>query len=204
MKAALWSVCVLMFVATPSPSARLAETAGGNGIQGRLLIWDTAVAVRCSLTVGGNFEAKTTSLAGELILNPDKQGELDGALQVDLRTLQTGISLRDTHLREKYLEVQNGAGYEQATLDRIRLDGVSGAAPIGKVGFRGVLSLHGQEREVVGTADIRRAGEGLRVQASFPVQVSGFAIESPRYLGVGVRDEVNVSVTFQAISKRQS
>jgi polyisoprenoid-binding protein YceI len=194
MKAALWSVCMLLFVATP----------GGSAIQGRLLIWDTAVAVRCPLTVGGSFEGKTSALAGELTINPDKQGELNGSLAVDLRTLQTGISLRDTHMREKYLEVQKGAGFEHATLDRIRLDGVNGAAPIGKVGFRGVLSVHGQEREVTGTADIRRAGEGVRVQASFPVQVSDFAIESPRYLGVGVRDEVTVSVTFQAITKSES
>jgi polyisoprenoid-binding protein YceI len=203
MKAAIWSVCAVAVIATPSGS--VAERSAGTGtIQGRILIWDASVAVRCPLTVGGSFEAKTNTLGGEIVLDPQKQGDLDGSLAVDLRTLQTGIGLRDTHMRENYLEVQKGAGYEHATLTRIRLEGVDGAAPLGKVGFKGVLALHGQEREVIGTADIRRQGEGLRVQATFPVKVSDFAIQSPTYLGVGVRNDVSVSVTFQAISKRDS
>ncbi len=205
MKAALWSICALVFVAMPPASAGVAGTPQEtSGMFGTLLIWDTAVSVRCPLTVGGSFEAKTTSLGGEIIVDPQKQGALDGSLAVDLRTLQTGISLRDSHMRENYLEVQKGTGYEQATLSQIRLDGVNASAPLGKVGFRGVLALHGQEREVSGTADIRKAGEGLRVHATFPVKVSDFDIASPTYLGVGVRNEVSVIVTFQAISKRQS
>ena len=205
MTATLWTICALVFVAMPPASAGIAGTPyEANGVEGKLLIWDTNVSVRCPLTVGGSFDAKTTSLGGEIVVDPQKQGELDGSLAVDLRTLQTGISLRDSHMRENYLEVQKGSGYEQATLTRIRLDGVNLAAPIGKVGFTGVLALHGQEREVTGTADIRKAGEGLRVHATFPVKVSDFDIASPTYLGVGVRNEVSVAVTFQAISKRQS
>ena len=204
MKAAFWSICALVVIALPPASAGVAGTPQeASGVQGKLLIWDTNVSVRCPLTVGGSFEAKTTALGGDIVLDPQKQGELDGSLAVDLRTLQTGISLRDTHMRENYLEVQKG-GYEHATLTRIRLDGVNTAAPLGKVGFKGVLALHGQEREVAGTADIRKAGEGLRVHATFPVKVSDFDIASPTYLGVGVRNEVSVAVTFQAISKSQS
>jgi polyisoprenoid-binding protein YceI len=205
MKAAIWTLSALALVATPPGSPRLVGTSQEpSGVHGPLIIWDSAVAVRCPLTVGGSFEAKTGALGGDIVLDPQKQGELDGSLAVDLRTLQTGISLRDTHMRENYLEVQKGAGYEQATLSRIRLEGVNSSAPIGKVGFKGVLAVHGQEREVTGTADIRRAGEGLRVHATFPVKVSDFDIASPTYLGVGVRNEVSVAVTFQAISKRQS
>ena len=194
MKAAVWSsLCVLAFVALPSQEA--------NGIEGRVLIFEPTVAVRCPLTVGGSFDAKTTSLGGELAIDPQKQGELDGSLAVDLRTLQTGIKLRDTHMRENYLEVQKGPGYDQAVLTRLRLDGNT-AAQVGKVGFTGILAVHGVQREVTGTADIRRDGEGLRVQASFPVKVSEFAIASPSYLGVGVRDEVTVAVTFHAMTRR--
>ncbi len=193
MKAALWSLCALAFVALPSQEA--------NGIEGRVLILEPSVAVRCPLTVGGSFDAKTTALGGELAIDPQKQGELDGSLAVDLRTLQTGIKLRDTHMRENYLEVQKGPGYDQAVLTQIRLDGNT-SAPIGKVGFTGILAVHGVQREVTGTADIRRVGDGLRVQASFPVKVSEFAIASPSYLGVGVRDEVTVAVTFHAMTRR--
>jgi polyisoprenoid-binding protein YceI len=203
MKIAHWSVCALALVATlsASPGALHAVTAPGV-VHGRLHVSDASIAVRCPLTIGGGFEAKTSALSGELVVDPERQGEVEGTLAVDLRSLQTGIGMRDTHMRERYLEVNKGEGFTTATLNRIRLDGMNSAAPMGKVTFRGVLALHGQEREVTGTADIKVSGQNLRVQASFPVQVSDFAIPSPTYLGVGVRNEVTVAVNFQAASKR--
>jgi polyisoprenoid-binding protein YceI len=203
-KLALWSVCGMALIAgmlmTPV-SAHVLNTAFG-GIVGPLEIAGASVAVRCPLTVGGSFEAKTSALSGELVVDPRKSGAIDGTLAVDLRTLQTGIGLRDNHMREGYLEVQKGEGFQAATLKNIQLDGIDPALPVGKANFRGTLTLHGQEREVTGTADIKRSGSDLRVSASFPVKVSDFAIASPSYLGVGVRNEVTVAVNFHALNKR--
>ena len=39
-------------------------------------------------------------------------------------------------------------------------------------------------------------GAGLQVKASFPVRLADYAISEPRYLGVGVKDTVQVNVTF--------
>lgn len=200
-KFALWTVCGVALIAMAPVSAHVIDTTLGE-LVGPLHVSDASVAVRCPLTVGGSFEAKTNALSGQLVVDPKKSGAIDGTLAVDLRTLQTGIGLRDNHMREGYLEVQKGEGYEAATLDRIQLDGIDPAVPVGKVSFRGTLSLHGLEREVSGTADIRRAGSDLKVSATFPVKVSDFAIASPTYLGVGVRNEVMVSVNFHALNMR--
>jgi polyisoprenoid-binding protein YceI len=198
MKLVLSPVCAVALVALAPAAPRVIDTAQTHG---PLQVSDASVAVRCPLTVGGSFEAKTAAMSGELVLSPDKGGAIDGEIAVDLRTLQTGIGLRDNHMRDGYLEVQKGDGYQSATLDRIRLEGINPAQPVGKATFRGVLALHGLEREVTGTADIRRAGTNFRVQASFPVKVSDFEIASPSYLGVGVRNEVSVAVSFQAAAK---
>jgi polyisoprenoid-binding protein YceI len=203
-KLALWSVCGVTLIAvlamTPV-SAHVLDTALGE-FTGPLHVTDASVAVRCPLTVGGSFEAKTSALSGQLVVDPKKSGAIDGTLAVDLRTLQTGIGLRDNHMRDGYLEVQKGEGFQAATLNRIQLDGIDPALPVGKANFRGYLTLHGQEREVTGTADIKRSGTDLKVSASFPVKVSDFAIASPTYLGVGVRNEVNVAVNFHALNRR--
>jgi polyisoprenoid-binding protein YceI len=155
------------------------------------------------LTVGGSFEAKTGALTGELVLDAEQRGVVAGELEVDLRTLQTGIGLRDNHMRERYLEVHRGETFAAATLDRIRLEGLDPLNPTGKATFRGVLMLHGQEREVTGTADIRRTAQALRVQATFPIKVTDFEIANPTYLGVGVRNELVVAVNFKVTPKRQ-
>jgi len=198
MKLVLSPVCAVALVALVPAAPRVIDTAQ---VHGPLQVSDATVAVRCPLTVGGSFEAKTSAMSGELVLSPDKGGSVDGEVAVDLRTLQTGIGLRDNHMRDGYLEVQKGDGYQTAVLDRIRLEGIDPAQPAGKATFRGVLALHGQEREVTGTAEIRRAGPNFRVQASFPVKVSDFDIASPSYLGVGVRNDVSVAVSFHAASK---
>lgn len=165
---------------------------------GPLQLSGASLTVSCPLTIGGGFEARTADIGGGIALDPARPGIVTGALVVDLRTLQTGIALRDTHMREKYLEVWRGTSFAVSTLDRIRLIDVDSARLEGKARFEGVLLLHGREHPVAGAADIRRSNQALRVQATFPVKLSAFDIPAPIYLGVGVADEVLVSVRFQA------
>jgi polyisoprenoid-binding protein YceI len=149
------------------------------------------IAVVCPLTIGGNFEAKTTAVDGEVV--PAAGGAIKGALLVDLMKLDTGISLRNRHLRNNYLEVQKGDGFAVAKLENIKVERLPG-----KTTFSGTLKLHGQQREVKGTADVQQAGNGYKLTATFPVRVSEFQIPEPTYLGVGVQDEVTVNVTLTA------
>jgi polyisoprenoid-binding protein YceI len=158
------------------------------------------VRVTCPMTIGGSFEAKTTALSGSLTASVGRSGVLDGSLTVDLRTLDTGITLRNEHLREKYLEVDKGQGFAMATLSEVDLKGFSVEAPEGKGSFSGSLTLHGVRQAVSGAVEVRQAGAALRVKASFPVLLSAYSIAKPRYLGVGVKDIVQVEVAF-AISR---
>jgi len=148
------------------------------------------------MTVGGSFDARTSALSGMLSTSADRPSALDGSVAVDLRTLDTGIALRNEHLTKKYLEVDKGTGYEQAVLADVVLQGLNTDAPAGKGSFTGALTLHAVKKTVSGPVDVRAAGTGWRVRASFPVNLPDYNIEKPRYLGVGVKDTVQVSVTF--------
>src|SRR5579862_2211199 len=48
------------------------------------------VRVMCPMTIGGSFDAKTSAISGSLTSNG---AHIDGMLAVDLKTLDTGISL---------------------------------------------------------------------------------------------------------------
>jgi polyisoprenoid-binding protein YceI len=152
------------------------------------------VSVKCPMTIGGSFDAKTTALTGTISISG--ASALDGSLAVDLRTLDTGISLRNDHLREGYLEVDKGAGFDKAVLSEITLTGLNAEALDGKGTFSGSLTLHGVKKTVSGPAEVRRAAAGTRVKASFPVNLPDYNIAEPRYLGVGVKNTVQVDVTF--------
>jgi polyisoprenoid-binding protein YceI len=149
------------------------------------------VSVLCPLTIGVDFEAKTTAMTGEVTRATD--GVVTGMFAVDLMKLQTGIPLRDLQLRNNYLEVQRGPDFAVAKLVNLKLERVPGTGTI-----RGLLTLHGQQREVTGVADVQPEGTGYRVAATFPLRISEFQIAEPKYLGVGMADEITVRVKLNA------
>jgi polyisoprenoid-binding protein YceI len=166
-------------IASPSRAADAYKVSGAE------------VVVVCPLTVGGSFEARTKSVSGEVAASAAEPGNLSGALRVDLQTLETGIAVRDRHMRDNYLEVEKGPEFAVATFDQIRVEKLHG-----KSTFKGTLLLHGQKQEVTGTADLQQRDGRIRVQAQFPIKVSAFQIPKPTYLGVGVRDEIQIKVVM--------
>jgi polyisoprenoid-binding protein YceI len=189
--------------AAPSPWALLAlAVAASLPVAGRAAeipayrVVRSEVRVLCPITVGGSFEAVTTSLSGSLGIAALRPALLKGDLTVDLSSLDTGITLRNQHLRDKYLEVGKGGEFATAVLSDVRLDKVETATFHGQTPFTGMLLLHGTRRPVSGQADIRFEGSDVRVAASFPVRIDDYGIAPPRYLGVGVKNEVQVKVSL--------
>ena len=156
------------------------------------------VRIVVPLKPGGAFEAKTSSLSGTLIPGASKPLPLTGEISVELAKIDTGIALRNQHLREKYLEVAKGPGFDKAVLSEIRVNEAEGEDFQGRTGFTGTLLLHGVRRPVAGTGEIRREGSSVRVEASFPITLTDFGIVPPEYLGVGVANNVLVKVLLTA------
>src|SRR5882762_2628767 len=106
------------------------------------------VRVLCPLTVGGSFEAVTTSLSGTLAVAALRPAVLSGNLTVDLSSLDTGIALRNAHMRDNYLEVGKGRDFATALLSDVRLDKVDASTFHGQTPFTGMLLLHGTRKPV--------------------------------------------------------
>jgi hypothetical protein len=138
------------------------------------------------MTVGGSFEAKTSSLDGVVTVAVARPAVLAGDLSVDLRSLDTGIDLRNDHLRREYLEVDRGEGFDKAVLSDVHLGDVDWESFQGKTDFTGR-----------GHAEIRRKEGLVLVEARFPVTLANFGIPKPQYLGIGVKDEVEARVDLE-------
>ena len=156
---------------------------------------DLRIAV--PLRPGGGFEAKSNSLVGSLTLGGGAPLALGGELAVDLTAIDTGIDLRNRHLRENYLEVAK-PGLDKAVLSEIRLTDATGEAFDGKTGFTGTLRMHGVSKPISGSAEIHHVGDAVRVAASFALTLTDFGIEPPQYMGVGVANRLGVKVSFTA------
>jgi polyisoprenoid-binding protein YceI len=124
---------------------------------------------------------------------------VSGSVAVDLATLETGIGLRDRHLKEEYLQVGR---YPQARLTLSRLDvaQVPDGAAFGGVAvpFEGTLLLHGVEKPVSGQARVSRHDARITVNAQFSIKLGDFGVDVPKYMGITVAEKVDVKTAFSA------
>ena len=129
-----------------------------------------------------SIDGKGHMLEGEMsIMN----GLISGVIQFDLKSLDTGIELRDEHMKDKYLQV------ETHSMASLTLKDVKSSD--GEFDFNGVMKLHGVERPVSGVAQLT---EGKLV-ASLKLKLSDYEIAIPSFQGITVADEVTVKVNTQ-------
>ena len=176
----------------------IAGTPNAHGAE----VWTVAagdVRVRCRMTVGGSFDAVTSIVSGTLRRETTDTGSYTGELRVDLSTLDTGIGLRNEHLRSSYLELDRGPAFHDAVLSGIVLDEPPRAGDgRHETRFSGTLTLHGVQRTVGGEAELRRRDGRMQVEAQFSLSLDAFDIPPPRYLGIGVRDRIEITVELDA------
>lgn len=142
------------------------------------------------------IKGKGSTLDGALIA---KKGQVSGEVSFDLNTLDTGIKLRNEHMKEKYLETKK-YGKTTLKLQEFRLpEALSKEDGYSKnVSFQGLLILHGVEKQVSGTADLKRAGDKISVSTSFDIKLSDFGIATPSFAGITVAEDVQVAVQFES------
>ena len=125
--------------------------------------------------------------------------EADGniLLTVALANLTTGVSMRDHHMREKYLEVPK---YPSAVLSVARA-ALHFPAPGGQAeaDVPATLTLHGQTHPVTVHYSTKGDGASFATQGKFHINMNDFGISVPSYLGVTVKPEVDVTASFRAI-----
>jgi polyisoprenoid-binding protein YceI len=144
-------------------------------------------------TALGSMGLKMVGTSSELEVTEDEQNI---SLVVGLSQLDTGISLRDRHMREKYLQVQQ---FPTATLvvprSAVQLP-AEGATSKGSA--KATLKLHGHEHPVSVQYQVQRHGKNLEVEGSLHLQMTDFDVIVPTYLGITVKPDVDVVAKFVA------
>lgn len=127
---------------------------------------------------------------------------ISGELQLELRNLQTGIEIRDSHMKEKYLEVG------KYPLTKLKLENLELPNKLDQIHsksdekkFSGKLTLHGVTKEVDGTYFLEPESQNIKVNAQFNINLSDFRIDIPSYAGIKVADKVEI-LTSLTIKKQ--
>ncbi len=115
---------------------------------------------------------------------------------VNLKELNTGIELRDKHMRDKYLEVEK---FPEATL-AVPLDAITFAAD-GKTSegsAKGTFSVHGKSKEVSFKYKMTNTGGTCAIEGEAAVNFKDFDVNVPSYMGITVKPDITVFSKFGA------
>ncbi len=135
---------------------------------------------------------KGTGLEGALAL---KGNVITGDLVFDLNGLGTGISMRDEHMKKKYLETEKFPKAKLTILElRLPESAAKGDFVATSVPFSGKLSLHGVEKQVEGKANVTRKGSSGTAEATFATKITEYGIAVPSFSGITIADDVDIKV----------
>lgn len=123
-----------------------------------------------------------------------------GEVKLDLKGLKTGIKLRDRHLKENYLKVnEDGKQYAVLKVKKLKLPNNMK----GKANFTAQLLLNKVERPVEVKAQFKPYKGAFKVKAQFEVKITDFKIEVPSYKGVTVAEKVEVTADLVASESKK-
>ena len=114
---------------------------------------------------------------------------------VPMNTVETGISLRDQHMRETYVQTA-------------RFPDVVLTVPKGEVQWpeeggrsegtvQATFEAHGVSLSVPVTYDIKSAKGTFKIKATFPFDTSAHGIAIPEYLGVTIKPAMQAEVNLE-------
>ncbi len=130
----------------------------------------------------------------DIMGNLDLEGEMaKGSFKVPVKTLKTGMDLRDEHMINNYLEADKHP-HAVLTLEPFNVKEEGEA--------KGTIEIHGVKRPVTLTYEkIEMSDNSISFNCEFKIKITDFAIDIPSFQGITVAEDVIVAVNFKAIKK---
>ncbi len=147
-----------------------------------------------------SFEGRTRKVEGHVEVDPAALGNrIDFSIQVDLASLDTGMSLRNAHMRANHLETDKFPHVKFTGGKVQKASGTSLAAGALTFELEGEFDLHGVTRTISVPVEAQMDGGALRIKAKFPVSLSDHEIPRPQFLflKLGETQKIRVELTLR-------
>ncbi|HYB43915.1 MAG TPA: YceI family protein [Candidatus Methylomirabilis sp.] len=137
-----------------------------------------------------NADGHFQRFGGEVVVDPAVLGGARIAITIDAASIDTGIEMRDNHLRSAdFLDV---ARFPSITFESVRVDAAGKRASV-----RGRLTVHGVTREIVVPVDVQITSAALVASGEFIVNRGEYGMNYNSILNP-VGNEVRAAFTFRA------
>lgn len=186
--AALALLVTPLATSTASAQRRTVSAGRGSGIQ---FVSDAPLE---------RMTGRSSSLSGDFTFDPSNLSNVSGTMSVPVRSLRTGIDLRDEHLRgSSWLDASR---CPDISLEVTGIEGASSLEPntATRVRLRGNFTMHCVSRPVTINATIRWIPDRneLRAQARFQVTLTDHDVSVPAPVRLKVANDIRVNVRLRA------
>lgn len=141
-----------------------------------------------------DFEGVTKQIDGYLYHDDDdliKNSEL--YFEVDLRTVDTGIGLRNRHMRDNYLHTDK---YPMTHYKGKIVKAEKGSDNTYKVSLEGNMFIHGITKPLKITGTMKPTGSGYFINTNFEVNLNDYKIEVPRLMFMRISEIIKLVLNF--------
>jgi len=114
-------------------------------------------------------------------------------IEVDLNALDTGIGLRNRHMRENYLETNRfpithfkGKMISSTVVNDSTIS----------IETKGRIFIHGVEQPLIVSANFIKKTDGYQIQTNFIVKLSDFQIEIPSIMFYKIDENMTIQLDF--------
>lgn len=142
------------------------------------------------------FEGVTNKIDGYLI-GDSKEIKKDSELyfEVQLNTLETGIGLRDRHMRDNYLHTDK---YPIASFTGKIIESKKSSKGWDVV-VKGEMSIHGVKKTISVNGELFKTKNGYEVICNFTVPLSDYKIEIPSLMFQKIDENMQIETKFYLV-----
>ncbi len=147
-----------------------------------------------------NFEGRTDQVDGYVFWSDEITSSAtapfvngDFHFEVALEDLDTGIGLRNRHMRENYLETKE---YPLASFSGVIRDVQLKADSTYVINPSGTFQLHGVDQERTITVRATPVGDGYQITSEFVVKLEDHRIKVPSLMFMKINQNIRLSINF--------
>lgn len=145
-----------------------------------------------------SFDGVTNKIDGYLYMKSDNLKDAEIYFEVDLNSVDTGIGLRNRHMREDYLHTDK----YQFTNFKGNLTTIKEVSQTEfDVVASGKMFIHGVTRDITINGKIYKVPNGYQLKSQFIVKLTDYNIKVPKFMFVRISEDIQLTLDFFVKSK---
>ncbi|MDZ7764445.1 MAG: YceI family protein [Melioribacteraceae bacterium] len=141
-----------------------------------------------------DFDGITNNIDGYMYLKSlEDLSDNQLYFEVDLTTLDTGIDLRNRHMRDNYLETEKYRfTYFEGSIQNIE----EIESNLYEVTVAGQISIHGVTKNMEATGTLKEVDNGFIAKTNFDVSLPDFKIDIPQFMFMKIDEVMKLELEF--------